>query len=111
MKGYNSEVRRSQYEEILRNAYYRPSSREIADEVNVCHNQVLRDLKNLGLYDDWMALDNRRSLRLREGFYDKLYFNKETKPSLRELGERFGLSHAQVSRDLKVLQDERYENM
>ena len=58
MKGYNSEARRSMYEEILRNAYYRPSSREIADEVHVCHNQVLKDLRNLGLYDEDIVTSN-----------------------------------------------------
>ena len=107
MKGYNSEARRSQYEEILENAYYRPSSREIAEEVHVCHNQVLKDLRILGLYEKWLSLDSCRSLRLREGFYEKFYFNQEVKPSFRVLGEKLGISHAQVSRDLKVLMKEK----
>lgn len=89
------------YLEILSNARYRLSSREIADKVFICHNQVLKDLKKFGLYDMWLELDNNAALKRREDLYQEYYFKAKYKPTCRELGEQIGLFHTQVAKDLK----------
>ena len=105
MKKEELQERKEKYLEILSNATYRLSSREIAEKVFLCHNQVLRDLKRLGLYEMWLSLENDGALKRREEEYQKYYFGVENKPTYRELGKIMGLSHTQVYRDLKILKE------
>ena len=97
--------RRKMYLEVLENAEYRLSSREIANKVFICHTQVLRDLKKFGLYDKWLSLENNGTLKRREELYKEYYFDAKYKPTYRELGKMIGLSHTQVAKDLKILKE------
>ena len=98
--------RKEMYLEILENATYRMSSREIAEKVFFSHNQVIRDLKRLGLYEMWKNLSSDdAALKRREDLYKEYYFGVKYKPTCRELGEQIGLSHTQVAKDLKLLKE------
>lgn len=105
MKKEELQERKEKYLEILSNATYRLSSREIADKVFICHNQVLKDLKKFGLYEMWLSLENDGTLKRREEEYQEYYFRAKYKPTYRELGEIMGLSHTQVFRDIKLLKE------
>lgn len=103
MKKEELQERKEKYIEILENAEYRLSSREIAEKVFICHNQVLKDLKKFGLYEMWQNLSDATAVKRREALYKEYYFDAKYKPTCRELGEQLGLSHNQVARDLRVL--------
>lgn len=103
LKKEELQERKEKYIEILSNATYRLSSREIAEKVFICHNQVLKDLRKFGLYEMWLSLENDGALKRREALYKEYYFDAKYKPTCRELGEKLGLSHNQVAIDLRVL--------
>lgn len=107
MKGDIRNARREQYIEIIESADYRVSSRDIAAQMYICHNQVIRDLKALGLFDMWIAKSGKKSLKNREEFYEEHYFNAQYKPTHAMLARKLNLTPAQVGRDIKKLKEQK----
>ena len=99
--------RKMRYLEIFKTIDHRPTTRELALRLGVSHNQVSRDIRELGLQEELNNIEIKTALHYRESFYKENYFSLplHQRPTTREMAEELGISHNQVARDVNELSE------
>lgn len=97
--------KKEKYLDIFDSIDYVPTFDEIGKILNKSEEEVLKDIKELGIIRAYRTIPYYIKLRERLPIYNKFYFDKTKSIPVREIAIHLGISENQVYKDIHYLQN------